>query len=335
MRTDPGPVRSVLVYSMEAVIGDGLIKLPFLGALRHAFPEARIAWCAAKGSTVYAGALAPVVRGLIDEVVTAPSNGAARWDWLTARRPFGGRRFDVVIDTQTNPARSLVARRAAERVFVSAALGGRLSDRRLEALPAHVVERLCALLGAAAGRPTPPRPVPVQDQRALQAAEALLPAGPEYVGFAPGAGGESKRWPLGRYLELAARQAARGRRPAFFLGPQEADQLAAIRAAVPDVLAPEVERSDAFQDVRGPLLAIALAGRLQAAAANDAGPGHMLAAGGAPLLSLQQSRRKAAKFRPAAQRLEMLVAEDFGEGGMAAVPVDAADAALERLLSGR
>jgi ADP-heptose:LPS heptosyltransferase len=97
------------------------------------------------------------------------------------------------------------------------------------------------------------------------------------------------------------------------------------------VLIPEVGRTDAFQEVRGPLLTIALAGRLAAAVANDAGPGHMLAAGGAPLLSLQQSRRKAAKFRPAARRLEMLVAEDYG-GGMDAIPPADVEARLERLL---
>jgi hypothetical protein len=59
----------------------------------------------------------------------------------------------------------------------------------------------------------------------------------------------------------------------------------------------------------------------------------MLAAGGAPLLSLQQDRRKSVKFRPAARRLEMLVAEGYGSG-MGALPVDAAWAALERLVTG-
>ena len=325
---------SVMVYSMGEVIGDGLIKLPVVGAVRAAFPGARLVWCAAKGATVYAGALQPVVEGLIDEVLTTPPTGAGRWDWLTARRPFGGRRFDVVIDTQRNPVRSLVARRAASQMFVSSAAGGRLSQRPAGDLPEHVVEKLCALVGLAAGRPAPPAPVRIRDPRALEAAAALLPQGRVYVGFAPGAGGESRRWPLERYLELAVRQAGRGRTPVFFLGPQEAAWIEAIRAAAPTALLPEVERRDAYQDVKGPLLAIALAGRLAAAVANDAGPGHMLAAGGAPLLSLQQDRRKAAKFRPAARRLEMLVAEDYGGGGaMSAIPLDDADACLERLLS--
>jgi len=118
----------------------------------------------------------------------------------------------------------------------------------------------------------------------------------------------------------------------FFLGPQETDEASAVRSALPALL-PEVDRGDPHPQVRGPLLAIALAGRLAGSVANDAGPGHMFAAGGAPLLSLQRDRRKAEKFRPAARRLRMLVAEDYG-AGMEAITVDAADGALDALLEG-
>ena len=51
----------------------------------------------------------------------------------------------------------------------------------------------------------------------------------------------------------------------------------------------------------------------------------------APLASLHGFRRKAAKFKPAASRLELLVAEDYGEG-MAAIPVAEVEAALDRLI---
>ncbi|MDP8916005.1 MAG: lipopolysaccharide heptosyltransferase family protein [Pseudomonadota bacterium] len=324
---------SVLVYSMGEVIGDGLIKLPVIGALREAFPKARLSWCAASGRTVYAGPLAPVVEGVLDEIVTDPPTGAGPWDWLTARRPFDGRRWEVVIDTQNNLRRSLVARRAAERLFVSGAGGGGLSQRRLQSpLPEPVVPRLTALIGLAAGRPIEPRPLPLAHERALAAAETLLPRGPTYVAFAPGAGGANKRWPFERFVELAAGQAERGRTPVFLIGPQEPELAALVRARLPGALLPEADRTDPFGDVGGPLLVIAMAGRLAGAVANDAGPGHMLAAGGAPLLSLQLDRRRAFKFRPAARRLEMLVAEEAGPGGMSAIAVSAADAALERLL---
>lgn len=332
-------VASVMVYSMGEVIGDGLIKLPVVGAVRAAFPRARISWCAAKGSTVYAGALAPVVKGCIDEILTATPTGAGALDWLTARRPFGGRRFDVVIDTQDNLRRSLVARRAAEQLFVSGAGGGRLSHRKANDLPVPVVERLTALVSLAAGWPIEPQPLPLLDQRTQEAAAALLPEGPTYVGFAPMAGGESRRWPLERFIDLAARQTAKGRTPVFFLAPGDFAAMLAVRQALPFALIPEHERSDAYDDVSGPLLVIAMASRLAAAVANDAGPGHMLAAGGAPLVSLQLDRRKSVKFKPAASRMERLVAEEFVVSGsgerpaMGMIPVSAVETRLERLLA--
>lgn len=321
-------VQTVLIYSMGEVIGDGLIKLPFIAGLRAAFPQARISWCAAKGQTVYAGPLKAVVAGYVDEVLTAGPTGAGALDVLPWVKPFGGRTFDLVIDTQENLRRSLVARRAAKGLFVSAAAQARKPD-----WPPAVVDRLARLLALATGGTGAPRPLALTDPDALAAAQALLPGGPTYVGLAPGAGGQDKRWPLERYLELARRLQDSGRQPVFFFGPDEAAEAEAARAAVPAALFPERDRVDGSPAIKGPLLAIALAGRLSAAVANDAGPGHMLAAGGAPLLSLQKDHRKAVKFRPAARRLELLVAQDYGDD-MAALPLEAVDAALRRLIAG-
>jgi ADP-heptose:LPS heptosyltransferase len=321
-------VQTVLIYSMGEVIGDGLIKLPFIAGLRAAFPEARISWCAAKGETVYAGPLKAVVAGYVDEVILQGRNGARPLDSLPWNRPFGGRKFDLVIDTQENLRRSGVARRGVSGRFVSAARHARDKD-----WPVAVTDRLARLLTLATGGQGAPKPLALNHPDALNAAEALLPTGPTYVGLAPGAGGQDKRWPLEHYLELARRIVAKGWTPVFFFGPDEAEDAAVVAREIPQALQPERHRTDGFTAVKGPLLVIALAGRLAAGVANDAGPGHMLAAGGAPLLSLQQDRRKSVKFRPAARRLEMLVAEDYGNG-MGALPVDAAWAALERLVTG-
>lgn len=320
-------VETVLIYSMGEVIGDGLIKLPFIAGLRAALPDARISWCAAKGETVYASPLKAVVDGYIDEVILDGANGARARDSLPWSRPFGGRKFDLVIDTQENLRRSGVARRGASGRFVSAARQARAKD-----WPVAVTDRLARLLSLATDGQGAPRPLALTNPDALKAAEILLPAGPTYVGLAPGAGGQDKRWPLENYLELARRIVAKGWTPVFLFGPDEADDAAVAAREVPRALQPERNRTDGLP-VKGPLLVIALAGRLAAGVANDAGPGHMLAAGGAPLLSLQQDRRKSVKFRPAAQRLEMLVAEDYGSG-MDALPVDAAWAVLEKLVSG-
>ena len=321
-------IQTILIYSMGEVIGDGLIKLPFIAGLRLAFPDARITWCAAKGDTVYAGPLKAVVAGYIDEILTEGPTGAGVLDALPWVKPFGGRTFDLVIDTQENLRRTVVARRASKGLFVSAAHQARKAD-----WPVAVVDRLARLLALATDGVGAPRALVLTDPDALAAAKALLPDGPTYVGMAPGAGGQDKRWPLERYLDLARRLEASGRRAVFFFGPDEAADAQVAREAAPAALFPERDRTDGYDAVKGPLLVIALAGRLAAAVANDAGPGHMMAAGGAPLLSLQQDRRKAAKFRPAAQRLELLVAEDYGQG-MAALPLDVVDAALQRLIAG-
>ncbi len=325
-------VLSILIYSMGEVIGDGLIKLPFIAGLRAAFPDARITWCAAKGETVYAGPLKAVVAGYVDEILTEGPTGVGALDVLPWVRPFGGRVFDLVIDTQENLRRSLVAGRAAKGRFVSAA-----AQARKPGWPVAVADRLATLLALATDGAGQPRPLALADPKATAAARVLLPdssgGGLVYIGLAPGAGGQDKRWPLENYLDLARRIEASGRKAVFFFGPDEATDAQTAREAVPGALFPEKDRTDDFNTVKGPLLAIALAGRLTAAVANDAGPGHMLAAGGAPLLSLQKTRRKAVKFRPAAARLELLIAEDYGEG-MAALPLAVVEAALQRLIAG-
>ena len=328
--------RTILIYSMGEVIGDGLIKLPFIGGLRRAFPDARITWAAAMGETVYAGPLKTIVAGALDEVIVDGVRGAGSLDWLPWVKPLGGRTFDLVIDTQENVARAMVAKRAASGLFISPAGGFRLSQRRPAAddadpWPTAVVDRFAKLLSLATGRPETLSPLQIADARTRAVAEALLPGGPTYVGIAPGAGGQDKRWTMDRFLALAEQQIARGRTPVGFFGPDEAEDARAAQAALPGLLLPEWGRDDDFRDVKGPALVVALAGRLAAAVANDAGPGHMFAAGGAPLLSLQKDRRRAAKFRTAAPRLEVLVAEEYGSD-VTALDLDAGGAALERLL---
>jgi len=321
-------ISSILVYSMGEVIGDGLIKLPFIAGLRAAFPDARISWCAAKGDTVYAGPLKAVVEGYLDELIVDGSMGTEALDVLPWRQPFAGRRFDLVIDTQENIRRSWVIQRAASYCFISAA-----KLARAPGWPPALVDRLARLLELASEGKGAPCPLKLTRPDALRAAEVLLPEGPRYVGLAPGAGGQDKRWPLDQFIALARTIEAGGGKPVFFFGPDEAEDAEKAIAAVPRALFPERNRKDPFDQAKGPLLVIALAGRLSAAVANDAGPGHMLAAGGAPLLSLQKDGRKAVKFRPAAERLEMLVAGDYGDN-MAALPLEAVETALSRLLTG-
>ena len=64
----PPTPATICVYVGLDLVGDGLMKLPFLRAVRHAWPRARVTWLAGKGRSVFAHDLAPLARGLIDEI---------------------------------------------------------------------------------------------------------------------------------------------------------------------------------------------------------------------------------------------------------------------------
>ena len=325
------PPASILVYVGLDAVGDGLMKLPFLRALRTAFPAARITWLAGKGHTVYAGTLAPVVAGLVDEVLDDAHLGS-RLAELFGAKPLGGRSFDLIVDTQRRLLTTLILRRVRHRRFISAAADFRLSDARPPAgwrRPAAMIDQLMALVELASNAPAQAlAPLP-RDAAAERLADGLLPPGPTYVGFAPGAGGRQKCWPLSRYLELGGLQSSEGRVPVFFLGPAEAEWVAAVRQAMPNAVLPlqGVEQAT-------PMLTIALARRLAAAVANDSGTGHMLAAADVPLVSLF-GPTPPEKFAPAARRLTLVRAQQWGGEAMELIPFDAVAAALTETLANR
>ncbi len=316
---------SILVYVGLDLVGDGVMKLPFLSALRRLYPEARVTWLAGQGKTVYAGVLAPLLTGLVDEVIQEAGIGLSAWELIA--RPLGGRRFDLVIDTQRRVMTSLILRRLRHGRFISASAGWALSDavpKSGKAKRPSMIGQMFALLEAASGQPVPVPPPLRLAPELLAEAERRLPAGPRYVGLAPGAGGKHKCWPLGNYLDIGGKLAAEGCTPVFLIGPAERDWETGIRAALPSAILP-------LTDADGPPVTMALGTRLSAALANDSGTGHMLAAAGVPLLSLF-GPTPPAKFAPAAERLTVIRAQEFGGEEMAAIPVEPVMVRLFQLL---
>lgn len=320
---------SICVYVGLDFVGDGLMKLPFLRALRAAWPDARVTWLAGKGRTVFAHDLAPLAQGLIDEVVEDAGIGS---HWLELlRRPLAGRRFDLVIDTQRRVLTSLIVKRIAHGVFVSGAAGFMLSDRRppvAGAKPRSMVRQMLTLIETASGAQARPEAPLRLDAASMDAARRLLPDGSAYIGLAPGAGGRHKCWPVNRFIDLAQRIAKSGRVPVFILGPGE-EEWSDLCRTVPG--ARLVLQDAAAQGIAvTPMLTIAVARHFAAAVANDSGAGHMLAAADIPLVSLFGPTQPE-KFAPMTKRLTVLRAQDFGGAAMEAIPVDAVERALETL----
>ena len=328
------PPRTILVYVGTDLVGDGLMKLPFVRALRHAFPAARISWVAGKGTSVYAHELATLVAGLLDEVIEEAGFDRPLRNIL--RRPLGGRYFDLVIDTQRGVPATMLLRRIRHGSFITGAADFWLSDRRPPGAyrrPGSMVRQMLDLLELAGGRVPSVRAPLKLDRAVIAAAERALPEGPVYIGLAPGAGGKHKCWPLTNFIALAGEEAGRGRVPVFILGPEEAGWTGELGRAVPGALfaaptgaaPPGVSPSPAFT--------IAAAARLKAAVANDSGAGHMIAAADVPLISLF-GPTPPAKFAPATPALTIITAQAFGGDGMAAIPLDAVHDALEKTLVG-
>lgn len=310
-----------------------MIKWPIIVALKKALPDHRLIWLAGSRRSVFNGALAPLAAGVIDEVRDVAGIGV-NWREILAPPPQGT--FATVIATEAKLRSAVLLKRIRHDVFISPALNFLLSDRKPGAgrsYPAAVFEQILCLATLAAGRE-----LEVDADSAINVGEMnsrlareLLPGGKTYVGFAPGSAGERKRWPLARYVELAQAQASRGRTPVFLLGPEEADMQGDIGEAVSGALFPE--QSVAAGKNGGPLLTIALAARLAVGVANDAGGGHLLAAGGRPLVTLF-GRTSEHKFKPPYGQRIAITAREFGGTEMDLIPVARVSEAVDAVLEG-
>ena len=315
---------SILVYVTQDYVTDALRKLPFVRALRTAFPQSHISWLAGRGESAFGRVLAPMVSGLIDEVIEAP---VGRHWWELLRPPVPERDYDLIIDTQHHILATLAVRRIPHGTFLSSTGRYLFSDfRPVEGTrpPPSRIRQMLDLLELASGvaaRQGAPLSIP---RTIADEAERRLPDGFTYVGIAPGAGDTRKCWPLENFIALGMRQTKAGRVPVFFLGPNERHWENEIRDALPASLLPLEQRSS-------PLLTIALGRRLNVAVANDSGAGHMLAAAEAPLISLF-GPTDPSTAAPMTKRLTIIRAQDFGGSDMQDLPLSPVAEAVERIL---
>lgn len=108
-------------------------------------------------------------------------------------------------------------------------------------------------------------------------------SGSPLVGLFPGAGHEERRWPLSRFAQLAEVLVhSDGVRPLIFLGPEERHLVSEIKTTFPS-------QAVILDRLTIPQLAAALA-RLAVFVSNDTGPMHIAAAVGTPVVILLDRR---------------------------------------------
>lgn len=325
--------KRILVYVGKDLLGDALIKLPFLRRLRALYPTSDIVWFAGQGKSVLSSFLAPLIKGLDIEVWDDFSYGKSWLDGLSPHKRLLSPSFDLIIDTQKHLKTTLLLNRLPHEHFISGTMGFYFSDRsppksprRRVSLPEEFDRLLLACSPMVHSGPLKALEVP---KEAMELAENLLPGSQAYVGLVPGGGGRHKCWPLDRYIALAQWLHENDHKPIFILGPQEEEWTARIQKELPWVQCP-------LQDPRtldqgGPTLfqTMAIGTRLDFAVTNDCGTAHLLAVVDTPLISLF-GPTNAVKFRPSSKIVHILEASTWGTKAMSSIPLSGVqDAVLQ------
>ena len=327
---NPQDIHTVAVIVGLDLIGDALIKLPFLRALRAAFPGAEISWVTAQGVTAFSGPLRDAARPYLNHIFEQP-------EWLPSQKNpeplFAAPHFDLIIDTRGRWREAVRARRVPHHLFLTPALRYLLSDRRPRRFwhkPVHIQDRLMELVQLAAGTvPVVKGGIAVPEEARAKVA-AIMPAGARYIGLVPGAGNAKKIWPRENFIELALAQVKAGRVPVFLLGPQELSWLPDLQKMLPTARFPL--QNQVWNGQLTLAATMAVGERLACAVTNDNGTSHMLAAVDCPLVSLF-GPTEATKLAPRVSRAQIVRAQDFGGTAMTAIPVDAVVAAVSEILT--
>jgi heptosyltransferase-1 len=287
----PGVPLSIMVLDLH-MIGDAVMLLPFLAALRRRYPGARI--------TVVSGPWnRPVLAGeaSLDQLVefAAPwvKGQGLRASWSAARglvRSLRTERWDIGIDMRGDIRNILILYfvNCVQRVGFDFTGGARLltrvvpDDGRLASLLEHH-ERLATCLDAFDGRPFVPR-LPLTNTECTEA-DAIAP----FFGFHFGASLPLRRLPIDEAAELVARCLAEHGEPALvFSAPDLEDYVANLLAELDPSLRARVEVWRG--DLRG---FIVTASRARLMYTMDSGPAHLVAATGCPTVALFGPNRAA------------------------------------------
>jgi lipopolysaccharide heptosyltransferase II len=286
---DASPGR-ILLLRLER-IGDLLMALPAIAAVRELAPRARIDLVVGSWNEPIARLLDAVDHvELLDAPWLARGGPAAAHAELVRRARAWRRRYDLAINFEGDIRSHLLMwlsgtpHRAG---FEMAGGGPVLTDVEPYDPSRHVADNLLRLVERAFGRPA--HSLPMREVRlavpesARRNAEALLPTSDKLlVGVNVGGGREIKQWEPARFGVVAARLSAKyGARIVFTGAPGDGAVVSAALRAMPGAV-------DAI-DLTGRADLLALAAVIERCAVfvtGDTGPMHIAAAVGTPLVAI-------------------------------------------------
>ena len=274
-------VRRILLLAPNWV-GDAVMSLPVMAALRSFFPETRITVAArAPVAPLYEGQ--PGVSSII-----AITGGLQRWTWFRSLSP----KFDlgVALPNSLAAAAGLFLARAKERLGYAADGRSLLLTRavtgRRQLAGLHQVYYYLGILTALGEVScfTPPQ-ITISEQERQAALELLttrgVNPGASLVGLAPGAAyGPAKRWPPERFGEVGRTLASEsGAYPILLGGPGDRNAAAEVLRHFDGQILDLVGQTSLRQ-------ALAVLSHLHLLITNDSGLMHVAAALGVPLIAI-------------------------------------------------
>ncbi|HSQ61247.1 MAG TPA: glycosyltransferase family 9 protein [Acidobacteriota bacterium] len=267
--------RRIHLYRTHNQLGDLLLNVPAIRAVRERFPDARLTLIVGRQN-----AAAVLDQPWADEIRVVDTRNFVGTVGAALRR--GPRPDTAVAFSTVSYSRSgalLVAWSGArERIGFDAARWGERDAARLTRVvpfpggPVHQSEVSMALARALGAERTPPPPYYLAPAELV----ARAPRGAVYLH--PGAGKLKNRWPAPRFAAVARDLLARGLDVQLLEGPQDAGTVAAVSEALGRPL----------PVVRGETISM-LAARFARAAlyvGNDTGPLHLAGAVGAPTVGI-------------------------------------------------
>lgn len=287
--------RNILVIDFGQ-LGDVVMSLPALRAIRERFPHARVTVAVGRP-----GAEIIEMSELADASIEVDRVGLrdgfrplAVVRILQIVKDVRRRKFDLVVDLHSFSETNLLGFLSGARKRLFARRPGRSLDFLANFDPRppvdkndpkqHLVDRYLDVL-LPLGIKDPPRLPKLrtrpEDDRAVDAMlrKSKAEMGTPLVGLFPGAGHPGRCWPLERFVQLADFLMRNdGVRPIVFVGPEERHLIQQMRALFPSPCV-------VLDKLSIPQLASAQA-RLAVFVSNDTGPVHIAAAVGTPIVVL-------------------------------------------------
>ncbi len=208
-------------------MGDVLHALPAVTALRQAHPDWHIGWAI---EPHWSPLLPPQVVDTIHLIHTRawkqrPLSIATLREIATLRRTLRTPPYALAVDLQGSIRSAVIGRLAsAPRFFGPAHPRERqarvLYQTRIPLHRPHVIDQACELLAAATNTPLEPAPIHLPVTPAAETWFNQTISTPDYILLCPTAGWGAKQWPSDRYIALAKRLLAAGRRVLINTSPE-------------------------------------------------------------------------------------------------------------------